>query len=115
MNYLVTVPPTAEQGSYKTTVSSSGKWGAETIAQKALWDYNSARAHDGLAPISRMPIGTTYAPIVEYILQGQYGHGWEDLTAEETFKEARAQKRCYQENEGGRYRIVRRAVQPVTA
>lgn len=111
MNYTVKVPPTAEQGSYQTTVSSSGKWGTETIAQKALWNYNSARAHDGLAPISRMPSGTTYTPIVEYVLQGHYGsHGWEDLCAEDTRKEAREQLRCYQENEGGRYRIVRRAV-----
>jgi hypothetical protein len=27
----------------------------------ALSEYNSARAHDGLPPIKRMPSGTTYA------------------------------------------------------
>ena len=61
MNYTVTVPPTAQMGSYKTTVTS-GRY--ETKAQQALWDYNNARAHDGLTPVSRMPAGTSYAPQV---------------------------------------------------
>jgi hypothetical protein len=43
-----------------------------------------------------------------WVLQGNYGHGWEDLTAEETWREIRARKREYVENEGGRYRIIRR-------
>ena len=109
MNYTVTVPPTAQMGSYKTTVSSSGKWGTETIAQKALWDYNSARAHDGLPPVSRMPAGTRYTAQVTFDLEGDYGHGWEVLCSEETRKEARQRLKEYRENEGGKYRIVRRA------
>lgn len=108
MKYQVKVPPTAEQGSYRTTVS--GSYG-QTYRAEALQDYNSARAHDGLDPVSRMPAGTSYAPIVEFVLQGRYGHGWEDLCSEETRKEARVQLRCYQDNEGGTYRIVRRAVE----
>lgn len=108
MKYTVTVPPTMQVGSYKTTVSSSGKWGTETIAQKALWDYNSCRAHDGLPPLSRMPAGTRYTPIVTFDVEGNYGHGWEVLTSEETRKAAREQVKCYRENEGGQYRIVRR-------
>jgi hypothetical protein len=114
MHYKVTVPPAAEQGSYKTIVSSNY---GESYRARALWDYNSARAHDGLPPVSRMPAGTIYAPIVEYVLQGNYGygHGWEDLTAEETRKECRERLREYQENEGGSYRIVKRAVEPATS
>ncbi len=109
MKYTVTVPPTSEQGSYKTTVDS--RYSREPIRKQALQDYNSARAHDGLPPVSRMPAGTTYTPQVEFILQGYYdGHGWEDLTSEETRKEAREQLKCYQENEGGNYRIIRRAI-----
>ena len=113
MKYIVTVPPTAQVGSYKTTVSSSSKFGTETIAQKTLCDYNSVRAHDGLEPVSRMPAGTKYTAQVEFVLQGKYpgSNGWEDLTSEETRKEARAQMKCYQENEGGNYRIVRRAAE----
>lgn len=108
MNYKVTVPPTSEMGSYTTTAHKTYH---ETMRQNALSDYNSARAHDGLPPVKKMPAGTTYAPIVEYVLQGYYSEGWEDLTAEETRKEACEQRKCYRENEGGCYRIVRRAVE----
>jgi hypothetical protein len=107
MKYTVKVPPTAQVGSYKTTVTSGR---SETPAQQALWDYNSARAHDGLPPVSRMPAGTSYTPQVEFTLQGSYGHGWEDLCSEETHKAAREQLKCYRENEGGMYRIIRRAL-----
>lgn len=57
--FTVKVPPTAEQGSYATTARASY---FQTMRACALQDYNSARAHDGLPPISRMPRGTTYTP-----------------------------------------------------
>lgn len=66
MKYRVNVPPTTEQGSYKTIVS--GSWG-QTYRSEALQDYNSARAHDGLPPVKRMPAGTTYVPIVKNEVQ----------------------------------------------
>jgi len=50
----------------------------------------------------------------EYVLQGRYGHGWEDLTAETTRKEIKQRLREYQENEGGEYRIVHRRVRKAT-
>jgi len=43
----------------------------------------------------------------DYVLQGNYGQGWEDLTAEETRAEILQRKREYEKNEGGRYRITR--------
>lgn len=53
-----------------------------------------------------------------FVLQGNYGygHGWEDLTAEEiepgqeskARRAIRQTRREYDENEGGTYRIVRR-------
>lgn len=55
--YTVKVPPTMEVGSYSTVVSDSYM---QTVAQAALQDYNSVRAHDGLSPVSRMPRGTKY-------------------------------------------------------
>lgn len=108
MKYKVTVPPTTEQGSYRTIVSGSA---LQSYRAEALQDYNSARAHDGLPPVARMPVGTKYEAIVEYALQGNYGygHGWEDLCVEETRKEAVQRRKEYVENEGGNYRIVRRA------
>ena len=45
-----------------------------------------------------------------WILQGNYGygHGFEDLTAEETHREIRQRAKEYRENEGGNYRIIQR-------
>ncbi len=42
------------------------------------------------------------------VLQGRYGQGWEDLTAETTYREIRARLKEYRENEGGSYRIINR-------
>lgn len=56
---IIKVPPTMEMGSYGTWVILRKNSG-ETVAQSALWDYNSARAHDGLPPLKRMPQGTKY-------------------------------------------------------
>jgi hypothetical protein len=50
----------------------------------------------------------------EFILQGYYSYGWEDLTTEETYKEAKARKREYQDNERGTYRIIKKRI-PKTA
>jgi hypothetical protein len=47
-----------------------------------------------------------------HVLQGHYGCGWEDLTAAEQTREGRKEIRDnlkdYRENEGGRYRIIKR-------
>tara|TARA_R110000851_G_C12741644_1_gene530947 strand:+ start:73 stop:267 length:195 start_codon:yes stop_codon:yes gene_type:complete len=48
-----------------------------------------------------------------YVLQGNYCYGWEDLTAidkkeEGAHKSIRQDKKDYQENERGSYRIVSR-------
>jgi hypothetical protein len=60
MKYTVNVPPTCNQGSYKTIVSGSTY---QTKEDEALQDYNSCREHDGLPPIKAMPNGTIYTPI----------------------------------------------------
>lgn len=48
----------------------------------------------------------------EWILQGNYGygHGWEDLCAEEFRTEINQRLKEYQENEGGTYRVITRKV-----
>lgn len=45
-----------------------------------------------------------------HVLQGNYGygHGWEDLTAEESRREILKRLREYRSNEGGNYRIIKR-------
>ena len=34
-------------------------------------------------------------------IEGYYAHGWESVTAEDAWKDARAQLKCYRENEPG--------------
>lgn len=43
-----------------------------------------------------------------HVLQGQYGFGWEDLTASESRREVLNDRKAYRENEGGTYRIIKR-------
>lgn len=54
----------------------------------------------------------------EHVVQGNYGygHGWEDLTAAETRKEALADLRSYRENElGVPFRLIKRRAKIVAA
>jgi hypothetical protein len=45
-----------------------------------------------------------------WVVQGNYGygHGWEDVTAAETWKEAKQNLREYRENENAPFRVIRR-------
>lgn len=87
-NVRFTVPPTREVGSYSGTCSASY---GETLAQSALWDYNSARAHDGLPPLSRMPAGTVYHKPASTVYVNRRGQGYTETVDEfTTRKEARA-------------------------
>ncbi len=47
----------------------------------------------------------------EYEIQGDYGYGFECVTTESTWKEAKAQLRCYRENELGiAFRIQKKRI-----
>ena len=35
----------------------------------------------------------------EYTIQGNYGHGWEDVTTEDNYRDARMNLKLYRENE----------------
>ena len=43
-----------------------------------------------------------------HVVQGDYGAGFEDLTASESRREAVTDLRAYRDNEGGCYRIIQR-------
>ena len=87
------VPPTREQGSHTGTCSASN---GETLAASALWDYNSARAHDGLPPLSRMPAGTVYHhPVAPWYIQRKDGRTVETVDEFDSRKEALAMVREY--------------------
>lgn len=92
-----TVPATRQQGSHQGTASASR---SETLAQSALWDYNSARAHDGLPPLSRMPAGTIYhRPAAPYYIQRRDGRQLETVDEFETRSEARDMLAEYRMND----------------
>ena len=48
----------------------------------------------------------------EYIIQGDYGYGWEDVTTCEDYEEAKGMLKCYDDNEIYPHRIkkVRKTV-----
>ena len=37
----------------------------ETKEEEALWHYNRSRDHDGLPPVSKLPMGTTFRALPE--------------------------------------------------
>lgn len=77
------------------------------------WTWpSSPGAKDGAAPIEqwhRYLLRRLRSTKREHVLQGHYGaHGWEDLCAEDTRREALRRLKEYRDNEGGNYRIVTR-------
>lgn len=97
MKYRLSVPPTNEQGSYNIIITVTN----ETKSAAALWHYNSARAHDGLEPVKRMPKGTTYTPVYFYVIQQHTGsrYGWDDVCQEDTRAEGIERLKEYRENQ----------------
>ena len=60
--YQCTIPPTRDMGSFTTKCRASY---LETKMENALWEYNSARAHDGLSPVKYLPPGATFTRVEE--------------------------------------------------
>lgn len=48
--------------------------------------------------------------ITVYVVQGSYGHGWEDLTSSEDYSEARANLKDYRNNDNAPTRLITRKV-----
>jgi len=48
--------------------------------------------------------------VAVYVVQGNYGQGWEDLTAHDNRKDARAEMRVYDDNESYPHRVIQRRV-----
>lgn len=46
----------------------------------------------------------------DYVIQGNYGSGWDDLTTEETYLDGINQLKCYNENENYPHRLIKRKV-----
>lgn len=43
-----------------------------------------------------------------YVVQGNYGYGWEDLTQSESWREARDDLKAYRQNDPHPHRIIER-------
>lgn len=86
MYYDLKVPPTMEMGSYTARISD---WYTSKSVD-ALSSYNSARAHDGLEPVKRMPNRTQYIPLYVWEIQQYTGsqYGWECVNQENTRADA---------------------------
>lgn len=107
-HYKLSVPPTNDQGSYNIEIHPPEN---ETVAAHALWHYNSAREHDGLPPLKRMPAGTVYTRLYKYVIQQWTGsqYQWENVTEENERTEGLARLREYRENMPQyRARMIRR-------
>ena len=62
--------------------------------------------HDGY----HADIKVSRKTVTEYIVQGNFGHGWEDLTSEDNEKEAGQRLREYRENDTAPVRLIKRRV-----
>ena len=56
MNIEFSFPITRMNGPFKVIGKASAM---ETAEENALWQYNSAIAHDGYGPVESLPSGTT--------------------------------------------------------
>lgn len=92
-----------------TVFYSVGK--SETISQAVESVRNSLVNHDGLDPAIKVtwPKGQRITETV-YVIQGDYGQGFEDENEETTAKDARSSLKEYRENGSGVYRLIRRMV-----
>jgi hypothetical protein len=63
MKYIAKFPYTDAIGTLEPITVSDKPM--ESKEEEALWYYNRSREHDGLAPITVLPFGTTFTAIEE--------------------------------------------------
>ena len=72
--------------------------------------YNRNREHVHIKAIIRIP-----KYINEYVIQENWGYGWDDSTSESTRRDGLKQLKCYRENSYGRFSarmVTRKIVNP---
>ncbi len=79
---------------------------ADEHKYRAPKNANGSRARYFYAMLTR----ANNEKVSEYVVQGHYGQGWEDLCAATTRKEARDDIKAYRENQPGAYRLIVRRV-----
>jgi hypothetical protein len=105
-----------KKGSGFTSQINRKQWLDVPFAYDPFWAKKSGRAHSTIAtdpapkPPKPKPKRVPKTRML-WVVQGNYGygHGWEDVTATETWKEAKGYLREYRENERGvPFRTIRR-------
>ena len=76
---------------------------AKAVGYRKPRNANGSTARYFFAYLARQP-----KTELLYVVQGNYGHGWEDLTASTDYKEARDDLRDYRQNEPGPHRLIKR-------
>lgn len=76
---------------------------AKAVGYRRPRNANGSTARYFFAYLARQP---KTEPV--HVVQGNYGHGWEDLTASANYSEARDNLRDYRQNEPGPHRIIKR-------
>ena len=100
-----------KKGSGFTSQIDRKRWLDVPFAYDPFWEKKSGRSHATITAAA--PAKSKRVPKTEalWIVQGNYGygHGWEDVTAAKTWKEAKGYLRDYRENERGvPFRVIRR-------
>ena len=76
---------------------------AKAVGYRRPRNANGSTARYFFAYLTRQP-----KTEIVHVVQGNYGHGWEDLTASADYKEARDNLRDYRQNEPGPHRLIKR-------
>ena len=76
---------------------------AKAVGYRAPKNRNGSPARCFFAYLARSP-----KTELLHIVQGNYGHGWEDLTASADYAEARRDLKSYRENDPAPTRLINR-------
>lgn len=76
---------------------------AKAVGYRRPRNANGSTARYFFAYLARQP-----KTEMLYVVQGCYGHGWEDLTASADYKEARDNLRDYRQNDPAPTRLIKR-------
>ena len=76
---------------------------AKAVGYRAPKNRNGSTARYFFAYLARSP-----KTELLHIVQGNYGHGWEDLTASTDYAEARRDLKSYRENDTAPTRLIKR-------
>ena len=92
-------------------MSKDGKYWRHGGEMGTLYDPSFLRRSFDIEVLETDPNYKPNRTKPEYVVQGNYGYGWDDLTASDNYSEARADLKSYRENErNASHRLITRRV-----